>query len=110
MVAVCLHVIFQIKEYLANPEAFAVAAAPAATEAAAESAAPAAEEKKEEEEDEDEDMVSSYSMMPALVLSLSLGLRSLRLNRSPTLHFIARVTPCTLTRTMCIIVPLLTCA
>ena len=47
----------QIKEYLANPEAFAVAAAPAAAEggAAAEEAAPEAE--KEEEEDEDEDMV-----------------------------------------------------
>ncbi|KAI0084047.1 60S acidic ribosomal protein P0 [Irpex rosettiformis] len=45
----------KVKEYLANPEAFAVAAAPAAETAAAE-AAPAAEEKKEEEEDEDEDM------------------------------------------------------
>lgn len=46
----------QIKEYLANPEAFAVAAAPAAAEASADSAAPAAEEKKEEEEEEDDDM------------------------------------------------------
>jgi len=47
----------KIKEYLANPEAFAVAAAPAAAEGgapAAEEAAPEAE--KEEEEDEDEDM------------------------------------------------------
>ncbi|KAI0779109.1 60S acidic ribosomal protein P0 [Irpex lacteus] len=45
----------KVKEYLANPEAFAVAAAPAAETAAAE-AAPAAEEKKEEEEEEDDDM------------------------------------------------------
>jgi len=46
----------KVKEYLANPEAFAVAAAP--TETAGETtAAPAEEEKKEEEEeDEDEDM------------------------------------------------------
>jgi large subunit ribosomal protein LP0 len=43
------------KEYLANPEAFAVAAAPAASEAAP-AAAEVVEEKKEEEEDEDEDM------------------------------------------------------
>jgi len=44
----------KVKEYLANPEAFAVAAAPAET--AEETAAPAEDEKKEEEEDEDEDM------------------------------------------------------
>jgi len=43
------------KEYLANPEAFAVADAPAASEAAP-AAADVVEEKKEEEEDEDEDM------------------------------------------------------
>jgi len=43
------------KEYLANPDAFAVAAAPAASEAAP-AAAAKEEEKKEEEEDEDEDM------------------------------------------------------
>lgn len=43
----------QLKEFIANPDAFAVAA-PAA--AAAESSAPAAEEKAEEEESEDEDM------------------------------------------------------
>lgn len=39
----------KVKEYLANPEAFAVAAAPAADAAPAAAAAPAAEEKKEEE-------------------------------------------------------------
>lgn len=44
----------KVKEYLANPEAFAVAAAPVA-EAAAADAAPAAE-KEEEKEDSDEDM------------------------------------------------------
>ena len=43
----------QLKEFIANPDAFAVAA-PAA--AAADSSAPAAEEKAEEEESEDEDM------------------------------------------------------
>lgn len=46
----------KVKEYLANPEAFAVAAAPAADAAPAAAAAPAAEEKKEEEEEEDDDM------------------------------------------------------
>ncbi|ORY32172.1 putative 60S acidic ribosomal protein [Naematelia encephala] len=47
----------KIKEYLANPEAFAVAAAPAASDApAAAEAAPAEEEKKEDEEEEDDDM------------------------------------------------------
>jgi large subunit ribosomal protein LP0 len=45
----------KVKEYLANPEAFAVAAAPAAATEQT-TAAPAEEEKKEEEEDEDEDM------------------------------------------------------
>jgi len=44
----------KIKEYLANPEAFAVAAAPAASEAAP--AAAAAEEKEEEKEESDDDM------------------------------------------------------
>ncbi|WVN86096.1 uncharacterized protein L203_101255 [Cryptococcus depauperatus CBS 7841] len=43
----------KIKEYLANPDAFAVAAAPAAsTEAAAEAAPAAAEEEKEESDDD----------------------------------------------------------
>jgi large subunit ribosomal protein LP0 len=52
-----LKTLFQVKEYLANPEAFAVAAAPAAAAADADAApAPAAEE--EEKEDSDEDMVS----------------------------------------------------
>jgi len=44
----------KIKEYLANPEAFAVAAAPAAVQAAP--AAAAAEEKEEEKEESDDDM------------------------------------------------------
>lgn len=44
----------KIKEYLANPEAFAVAAPAAA--AAADSSAPAAEEKPAEEEESDDDM------------------------------------------------------
>jgi len=46
----------KIKEYLANPEAFAVAAAPAASEAAAPAAAAAEEEKAEEKEESDDDM------------------------------------------------------
>jgi hypothetical protein len=52
-----LQTLFQAKEYLANPEAFAVAAAPVAAAADADAAAaPAAEE--EEKEDSDDDMVS----------------------------------------------------
>ena len=65
---------------MANPEAFAVAAAPAADTAAA-AAAPAEEEKKEEEEEEDDDMVSiriSFHDIPCL-MTFSLGLRSFRL-------------------------------
>ena len=46
-----------MKEYLANPEAFAVAAVPVA-EAAAADAGPAAAEKEEEKEESDDDMVS----------------------------------------------------
>jgi large subunit ribosomal protein LP0 len=45
----------KIKEYLANPEAFAVAAAPAA-ESATPAAAAKVEEKEEEKEESDEDM------------------------------------------------------
>ncbi|KAF5326768.1 hypothetical protein D9619_004473 [Psilocybe cf. subviscida] len=45
----------KIKEYLANPEAFA-AAAPAATEAAAPAAAAPVQEKEEEKEESDDDM------------------------------------------------------
>jgi large subunit ribosomal protein LP0 len=73
----------KVKEYLANPEAFAVAAAPA--EAAEEtSAAPAEEEKKDEEEDEDEDMVRLFypiSDEHDLNLETCLGLWTFRLNR-----------------------------
>jgi hypothetical protein len=47
----------QAKEYLENPEAFAVAAAPAAAEAAPAAAEAAAEEKAEEKEESDDDMV-----------------------------------------------------
>ncbi|EKM58238.1 uncharacterized protein PHACADRAFT_171498 [Phanerochaete carnosa HHB-10118-sp] len=46
----------KVKEYLDNPEAFAVSAAPVAETAATADTAPAAEEKKEEEEEEDDDM------------------------------------------------------
>lgn len=49
------------KEYLANPEAFAVAAPAEAAEET--TAAPAEEEKKEEEEDEDEDMVGCFPQL-----------------------------------------------
>ncbi|KAI0280842.1 60S acidic ribosomal protein P0 [Russula aff. rugulosa BPL654] len=45
----------KVKEYLANPEAFAVAAAPVA-EAAAADAGPATAEKEEEKEESDDDM------------------------------------------------------
>ena len=72
---------------MANPEAFAVAAAPAADTAAA-AAAPAEEEKKEEEEEEDDDMVSiriSFHDIPCL-MTFSLGLRSFRLSRSHMYH------------------------
>ena len=48
----------QAKEYLANPEAFAVAAAPVAEEAPAAQEAPAAAAAAEEAEDSDGDMVS----------------------------------------------------
>ncbi|KAF9267623.1 60S acidic ribosomal protein P0 [Marasmius fiardii PR-910] len=46
----------KVKEYLANPEAFAVAAAPAPASDAAPAAAAKEEEKKEEEEESEEDM------------------------------------------------------
>jgi large subunit ribosomal protein LP0 len=60
----------KVKEYLENPEAFAVAAAPAET-SEEKSAAPAEEEKKDEEEDEDEDMVSPlYPSLDAFDLKL----------------------------------------
>ena len=74
----------KVKEYLANPEAFAVAAAPA--EAAGETAAPAEEEKKEEEEDEDEDMVRLFRLRSDdydLRFAALSGLWTFRLNRRP---------------------------
>jgi len=49
----------KIKEYLANPEAFAVAAAPVASEAAP-AAAAAAEPEEKEKEESDDDMVCSF--------------------------------------------------
>lgn len=52
----------KVKEYLANPEAFAVATAPAETVEQT-TTAPAEEEKKEDEEDEDEDMVRSLYLV-----------------------------------------------
>ena len=72
----------KVKEYLANPEAFAVAAAPAEAEETA--AAPAEEEKKEDEEEEDEDMVRHFYLTSGghnLNLSIWIGLWSVRLNR-----------------------------
>ena len=70
------------KEYLANPEAFAVAAAPAET-SEEKSAAPAEEEKKEDEEEEDEDMVRLlYPLFNVYDLNFPtwLGLWTVRLN------------------------------
>jgi hypothetical protein len=65
---------------LANPEAFAVAAAPVAAAADA-GAAPAAEEKEEEKEESDEDMVSPpkpyFIAYLALTFVVTTGLRSL---------------------------------
>ena len=70
------------KEYLANPEAFAVAAAPAAATEET-TTAPAEEEKKEDEEDEDEDMVRLFRSVSDeydLNFSTSPGLRVVRLD------------------------------
>ena len=50
--------VFQAKEYLANPEAFAVAAAPAAETAAAAEAPKEDAKPAEEEAESDDDMVS----------------------------------------------------
>ena len=99
----------KVKEYLANPEAFAVAAAPAAA-TEEKSAAPAEEEKKEDEEDEDEDMVRLFfSIFDEYDLNFPtwLGLWTVRLNhclhcctalictQNHTVRFIAeRVKPC----------------
>ena len=72
----------KVKEYLANPEAFAVAAAPAAATEET-TAAPAEEEKKEEEEEEDEDMVGLFfSIFDEYYLNFLtwLGLWTVRLN------------------------------
>jgi len=72
----------KVKEYLANPEAFAVAAAPAAATEET-SAAPAEEEKKEDEEDEDEDMVRLFCSISEeydLKFPTSPGLWTVRLN------------------------------
>ena len=73
----------KVKEYLANPEAFAVAAAPAAATEET-TAAPAEEEKKEDEEEEDEDMVRLlYSVPDEYDLNFRTfpGLWIVRLNR-----------------------------
>jgi len=62
LIAVCLATDYtfegaqKAKEYLENPEAFAVAAAPAAAAAAPAAAEAAAEEKAEEKEESDDDM------------------------------------------------------
>ena len=54
----------QAKEYLANPDAFAVAAPVAA--AAADDGPAKAEEKEEEKEESDDDMVSIHSRIVQL--------------------------------------------
>ena len=72
----------KVKEYLANPDAFAVAAAPAAATEET-TAAPAEEEKKEEEEEEDEDMVRLvFSIFNEYNLNFPtwIGLWTVRLN------------------------------
>lgn len=72
----------QAKEYLENPEAFAVAAAPAAAEAAPAAAEAAAEEKAEEKEESDDDMVSYswFAKMKTVLMLRFTGFRSLRLD------------------------------
>ena len=72
----------KVKEYLANPEAFAVAAAPAAATEET-TAAPAEEEKKEDVEEEDDDMVRLiFSIFDEYNLKFPtwLGLWTVRLN------------------------------
>jgi hypothetical protein len=54
--------VLKAKEYLANPEAFAVAA-PVASEAAPAEAAKAEEKEEEKEEESDEDMVRMNSVL-----------------------------------------------
>jgi 60s Acidic ribosomal protein len=69
----------QAKEYLANPEAFAVAAAPVA-EAAAPAEEAAAEKKEEEAEESDGDMVSiPCKSIRSVADDCCVGLRSVRL-------------------------------
>jgi len=72
-----------MKEYLANPEAFA-ATAPAAAEPAPEAAAaaPAEAAKEEEKEESDDDMVGSDRLFPVSMLTRCAGLRSVRLGAS----------------------------
>lgn len=72
----------QAKEYLANPDAFAVAAPVAAAEEAAPAAAAKEEEKKEEEEGSDDDMVSlsGIALAPCIMLTSFVGLWALRLS------------------------------
>jgi 60s Acidic ribosomal protein len=70
----------QAKEYLANPDAFVVAAAPAA--AAAADSAPAEEAPKEEEKEESDDDMVNPTICRCLTPSLKTlaGLRLVRLN------------------------------
>jgi hypothetical protein len=70
----------QVKEYLANPDAFAVAAPAAAAAPTAEAAK--VEEKEEEKEESDEDMVSisiPSHVSDAHAVACDTGLRSVRL-------------------------------
>ena len=57
-----------MKEYLANPDAFAVAAAPVA-EAAPVAAAQVEEKEEEKEEESDEDMVSLFNTSPDIMVT-----------------------------------------
>jgi large subunit ribosomal protein LP0 len=58
---------FQAKEYLANPDAFAVTAAPVAETAAAADAPKEEAKPAEEEAESDDDMVSNliYAVLPS---------------------------------------------
>jgi hypothetical protein len=62
---------FQAKEYLANPEAFAVAAAPTAETAAAAEAPKEDAKPAEEEAESDDDMVSYNSIGLGNLVQLS---------------------------------------
>jgi large subunit ribosomal protein LP0 len=86
---ICSSLNVQVKEYLANPDAFASAAP---VEEAAPVAAAAVEEKEpEKEEESDEDMVCVPSVIPVCSrsgLTPIIGLRSIRLEGFPELRIV----------------------